>query len=217
METYIVLVIARSRSLAKCLQGAPEAEQYRIRWVRSAVQALGVDEHPALLILDLPPGGGGRSLGQLRQHFPAPILTVQRPGRDAPNLSDGNLERPFRLEQLSQLVQTLLLNHAPGVVRAPGMCLNTHTRRLQIGGVVHQLTPLGCDILALLMGSAGRVITREELFRRVWNTNHHDSTRALDVHIAHLRKRLEADPSHPELIVTERGIGYRMEPPLRSR
>jgi DNA-binding response OmpR family regulator len=216
METAFVLVVARSQSLVRHLEGGFEAEQVRAGWVRSVAQALAVDEHPDLLLFDLPPGGGERSLARLKQHFPAPILLVLQPGEPVPDLGDGHLQRPFSAEQLCQLVQDTLSACAPVIVRAPGMCLDKQARRLQIGAAFHQLTPLGCEIVAQLMGSAGQVITREELFRRVWNTNHRDSTRALDVHIAHLRRRLEADPKHPRLIVTERGIGYRIEPPLRS-
>jgi two-component system response regulator RegX3 len=47
----------------------------------------------------------------------------------------------------------------------------------------------------------------------VWHTNDGDNTRALDVHIAYLRRKLEADPRRPKLIVTERGVGYRLHPP----
>jgi DNA-binding response OmpR family regulator len=62
------------------------------------------------------------------------------------------------------------------------------------------------------MARAGTVVPREELFHRVWETEDGDNTRVLDVHIAHLRRLLEPDPRHPTLIVTERGVGYRLNP-----
>jgi DNA-binding response OmpR family regulator len=93
------------------------------------------------------------------------------------------------------------------------MSLDTEARRLQMNGSLHQLRPLACRILAHLMAHAGEIVPREELFRRVWRMDDTDNTRALDVHIAYLRRELEEDPRHPTLIVTERGVGYRLKPP----
>jgi DNA-binding response OmpR family regulator len=99
------------------------------------------------------------------------------------------------------------------MVRAVGMSLDVDARMLQINGALHQLRPTACRILALLMSRIGTVVPRDELYRRVWNTDEGDRSRALDVHIAHLRRQIETDPRKPKLILTERGIGYRLEPP----
>jgi DNA-binding response OmpR family regulator len=99
------------------------------------------------------------------------------------------------------------------MVRVGGMSLDTRARRLQVNGSLYRLRPIGCRILALLMARAGSVVHRDELFHRVWQVDDRDNTRALDVHIAHLRRTLEPDPRHPQLIVTERGLGYRLQPP----
>jgi len=110
-------------------------------------------------------------------------------------------------------VENTLLFHSPHLLSAGQMSLDTETRRLQMDGSLHQLRPLACQILAHLMARAGEVVPREELFRRVWRTDDTDNTRALDVHIAYLRSELEQNPHDPRLIVTERGVGYRLEPP----
>jgi two-component system KDP operon response regulator KdpE len=117
------------------------------------------------------------------------------------------------MSELVELIETTLINHSPNIICAQNMCLDTEQRRLQVNGLVHRLRPLACDILSLLMQRSGQVVPRDELFRRVWHTNDGDSTRALDVHIAYLRRELESDPRKPRLIVTERGVGYRLCPP----
>jgi len=104
-----------------------------------------------------------------------------------------------------------LLFHSPHLLSVGQMSLDTETRRLQMNGSLYQLRPLACQILAHLMARAGEVVPREELFRRVWHTDDTDNTRALDVHIAYLRRELEQDPHEPGLIITERGVGYRLE------
>jgi DNA-binding response OmpR family regulator len=102
----------------------------------------------------------------------------------------------------------MLISHSPHMICVADMSLDRKSRRLQMNGTLHQLRPIACQILAVLMSRAGQTIPREELFRRIWRTSDGDNTRALDVHIAYLRRELEADPRSPRLIVTERGVGY---------
>lgn len=213
MDPYTLLVIARTQSLAEHLRAALDAEQHLIRWAPSATQALSLDLHPSLLILELAPSGGARSVAWLKRRFKAPLLALARVDQPIPDHVDASLARPFEMAQLVQLIQTTLITCAPHVVRAAGLSLDTRTRRLQVDGALYQLRPIGCRILALLMEQAGSVVPRDELFRRVWHTDDGDNTRVLDVHIAHLRRLLEPNPRRPELILTERGVGYRLQPP----
>ena len=127
--------------------------------------------------------------------------------------ADAYLLQPYQVGDLVELIEATLINHSPDIICAENMCLDTEQRRLQVNGLVHELRPLASSILALLMQRSGQVVPRDELFRRVWRTTDGDSTRALDVHIAYLRRKLEADPRKPRLIVTERGVGYRLQPP----
>jgi two-component system response regulator RegX3 len=213
MEPYTLLVIARTQSLAKRLRDALGAERYVIRWAPSATQALSLELRPSLLVLELPPSGGARCVARLKRRFDAPLLAICRPDQSLPAQVDTGLRRPVRTRALVDLVETTLINHAPHMVCVADMSLDIESRRLQINGAVHQLRPIACRILAVLMARAGEVVPRDELFRRVWGTEDGDSTRALDVHIAYLRSELETDPRRPRLIVTERGVGYRLMPP----
>ncbi len=213
MEPYTLLVIARTQSLVKRLQGALDAEQYLIRWVPNTAQALELRQAPSLLILDLPASGGARSVVWLKAAFHAPLLAISRGRHSIPNQADAVLHRPFETGQLVELIQTTLLTAAPHTIQAGAMSLDTRTRLLQINGVLYQLRPLGCQILALLMQRCGDTVPRDELFRCAWQTNEEDCTRALDVHISHLRRQIEPDPRNPALILTDRGIGYRLQPP----
>jgi DNA-binding response OmpR family regulator len=213
MEPKVLLLIARAQSLVKHLQSALDASRYVIRWAPSSSQALGLDLDPSLLILELPASGGGRSVAWLKRRFETPLLTLARRGQSGPAQADACLVRPFAIGDLTEAIDTTLINNAASIICAEQMCLDTEERRLQLEGMVHELRPIACRILALLMKQPGEVVPREELFRRVWHTSDGDNTRALDVHVAYLRRRLEADPHRPKLIVTERGVGYRLCPP----
>jgi two-component system KDP operon response regulator KdpE len=199
--------------VAEHLRSSLDADQYLIRWVPSTAQALRLDSHPALLILDLPPSGGARCVSRLKHRFGVPLLALLHPRQSVPNLVDAFLPRPLEVDQLLDTIQATLISSGPHVVQAQGMSLDTRTRRLQIDHDFYQLPPIGCQILALLMARAGSVVPREELFRRIWRTDDGDNTRVLDVHIAHLRRLLEPNPRRPELILTERRVGYRLQPP----
>jgi DNA-binding response OmpR family regulator len=147
---------------------------------------------------------------RLKGRFGAPVLALVSREQPVPEQVDASLSTPYEQGDLVEQIETLLIDHSPHRMQAGGMSLDTKSRRLQVNGATHQLRPLGSRILALLMARAGQIVPRDELFRRVWGTDDGDNTRALDVHIAQLRRQLESDPHQPKLILTERGVGYRL-------
>lgn len=216
MDPYTIVVIARTQSLARQLSGALDAAQYLIRWVPSTSQALALDLDASLVILNAPPTGGHRSVAWLKRRLDAPVLVLSRDTDNPPPSADATLFHPFTMDQLIARTQTTLMTCMPDIVHVPGMSLDTRTHRLQIADTLRQLRPTGSRILAVLMARLGKVVPRDELFRLVWRTEEGDNTRALDVHISHLRRVVEATPRYPELIVTVRGVGYRLDHPVRS-
>ena len=74
-----------------------------------------------------------------------------------------------------------------------------------------ELTPIEFDLLQALAEHPGRVLSREQLLQRVWGYDFYGEERVVDVHLGHVRKKIETDPTQPELIITVRGIGYRFE------
>ena len=213
MEPHTLLVVARTQSLAKRLAEDLETEHHRLRWVSSTSQASALDLAPDLILLELPTSGGTRSALRLKRRFEVPLLVVCHNGQAAPDGVDATLVHPWQARDLVDLVASTLLINSPDLVRAGDMLLDTETRRLQMHGTIRQLRPLGCRILAQLMANAGRVLSRDELARRVWEMEDGDVTRALDVHIAYLRRQIEPDPGQPRVIVTEWGVGYKLVPP----
>jgi DNA-binding response OmpR family regulator len=213
MEPYTLLIVARTQSLAKRLRNTLDAERYLVRWATSTTQALDIDTCLSLLILELPPSGGERSAARLKRQFDVPLLALSRDDQPVPESADVSLLHPCPLQDLVEQIEITLIDHSPHRIRAGMMSLDMETRRLQMNGELYQLRPIGCEILALLMAQPGAVIPRDELFRRVWRTDDGDNTRALDVHIAHLRREIEPDPRNPTLIQTERGVGYWLQIP----
>lgn len=213
MDLYTLLIIARTQSIVKRLQSVLDMGQYIIRWAPSSSQALALDLHPSLLVLDVPPSGGDRCVSRLKRRFDVPLLALLRQDQPAPEEVDAHLSRLSSTRDLVHAIEATLINHSPHTLCVAGMSLDTETGRLQLDGTLRQLRPIACRILAVLMLRSGQVVARDELFRRVWHTTAGDNTRSLDVHIAYLRREVEQNPRHPALILTERGVGYRLELP----
>jgi DNA-binding response OmpR family regulator len=84
-------------------------------------------------------------------------------------------------------------------------------RQVSVRGDVVQLTYVEFEILAALAQAPGRVLSRTALLERVWGDSAYRDPRTIDVHIRHLREKLERDSGEPELILTVRGVGYRFQ------
>jgi DNA-binding response OmpR family regulator len=89
--------------------------------------------------------------------------------------------------------------------------LDLEHRRVRALGKNARLTPRLATLLQILLQHRGEVIVREELFKKVWDTNYTGDTRTLDVHISWLRRAIELDPNHPKFLHTVRGVGYRLD------
>ena len=86
-------------------------------------------------------------------------------------------------------------------------------RRVDRDGRQIHLTPIEWQILATLLTSAGRTLTHQQIFDAVWGREFGSPQQYLRVHITNLRRKIEADPATPQIIITEPGVGYRVEQP----
>jgi len=95
------------------------------------------------------------------------------------------------------------------VLEADGIRIDTPSRTVEARGTPVQLTYLEFELLRMLAASPGRVFTRKALLNELWGGSEFRDPRTIDVHVRHLREKIERDPSDPELIFTVRGAGYR--------
>lgn len=188
---------------------------------KRAMERVG-SEQPAIIIVDatatrLAPE---RLCYHLRQRSPASalLLLIAAGARlpDAP--CDSVLVKPFTQRQLSTRLQSLLKERAHRTLQVEGLVLDLSTRRLRGPKGEHVLTPKEFELLLLFMQNPGRVLSRRTIMEEVWHTSYLGDTRTLDVHIRWLRQKIEPDPSHPQILRTQRGVGYVLggEPSTRS-
>ena len=173
-----------------------------------------------LLVLDLGlPGMDGlevcRRLRSEGHGFPVLVLTARADevdtvvGLDAG--ADDYVTKPFRLAELLARVRALLRRGASETRVVQGVRIDTDARRAWLGDDEIELTSKEFDLLALLVAEAGKVVTREQIMRQVWDSKWWGSTKTLDMHVSWLRRKLGDDAHNPQFITTVRGVGFRFE------
>jgi two-component system response regulator CpxR len=175
----------------------------------------GVD----LVVLDvmLPGIDGFEILRRLRQQSKVPVIMLTARGEDVDRIvglelgADDYLPKPFNPRELAARIRAILRRYEPrpagtaSRLEVNGVALDTGTREVTSGGRKVELTTFEFDILEMLMRSAGRVLSRDALMENFYNRKATPFDRSIDMHISHLRKKLEEGNT---LIKTIRGVGY---------
>jgi two-component system KDP operon response regulator KdpE len=194
-----------------------------------AAIAQAIEQSPHLVILDLslPVISGLDVCRQLRTWFHAPVLVLSAYGEE--NLiiraldlgADDYLTKPFRPGEMLARIRALLRRSATqpaskSSLRAGSLKLDLAKRRVVRAGEEITLTRTEFDILAYLARHLDRVVASEMILKEVWGPHHGQYEQTLRVHIGHIRKKVELDPSNPRYILTEPGVGYRLTVPTRG-
>ncbi|WP_127361059.1 response regulator transcription factor [Actinacidiphila soli] len=222
-----VLLAEDDASISEPLARALRREGYEVEVREDGPTALEAGLLGAfdLLVLDLGlPGIDGlevcRRLRTEGHGFPVLVLTARADevdtvvGLDAG--ADDYVTKPFRLAELLARVRALLRRGQTEGGSTPqpstqGVRIDVESHRAWMGDEELQLTAKEFDLLRVLVRDAGRVVTREQLMREVWDTTWWSSTKTLDMHISWLRKKLGDDAAAPRYISTVRGVGFRFE------
>lgn len=218
-----VLLAEDDAAISEPLARALRREGYEVEVREDGPTALdcGLQGGVDLLVLDLGlPGMDGlevcRRLRSEGQAFPVLVLTARADevdtvvGLDAG--ADDYVTKPFRLAELLARVRALLRRGTADVQPTThGVRIDVESHRAWIGEEELQLTAKEFDLLRVLVRDAGRVVTRDQLMREVWDTTWWSSTKTLDMHISWLRKKLGDDAANPRYISTVRGVGFRFE------
>jgi two-component system KDP operon response regulator KdpE len=184
-------------------------------------------EPPELVVLDLglPDLDGFEVCRTLRERTVVPIvvLSARHGEREKVRLleagADDYVTKPFSLTELLARVQAQLrravfyVQATPKTIALGDLTLDLARRTVTRGGAAVHLTPVEWSLLRVLAMQPGRTLTHQQLFHAVWGRTYGDAKLHLRVHVTHLRRKIEARPAEPTLIVTEPGVGYRCEPP----
>jgi DNA-binding response OmpR family regulator len=159
---------------------------------------------------------------QLRARDPAvPIIMLTALGSERDVVAglesgaDDYVTKPLRFAELRSRIRAVLRRAGPGlgsgrgVAGIGGIVLSADDRRVLVRGAPVRLTFSEYELLTWLMSEPGRAFSRQELLRAIWGDSAYRDPRAIDVHVRHLREKLEQDPGRPAFIITVPGVGYR--------
>ncbi len=224
----LILVIEDDPPIRRFLRTSLEAHGYRYREATTGEEgvAMTATHVPDLVLLDLglPDVSGFEVVKRLREWSQVPVVVVTARGQEEDKIraldagADDYVTKPFAMGELLARLRVALRHRAriasgeePGAVEAGDLRVDLARRRVTLAGTEVRLTPIEYRLLAELARFAGRVLTHEHLLREVWGPSHTSQHHYLRVYMAQLRQKLERDPSRPRVLITEPGVGYRLE------
>lgn len=220
-----ILLIEDDEALSRMMRLQLEHAGYQVTACQTGASGLEAarESEPDVILLDilLPDMDGWAVCEQLKKIHDAPIIFSTALGSERDVIkglelgADDYMIKPFSYKELLARVKAALHRSqrtaARGTTYENGpLSVDLEKRIVKVNGEHEIFTPLEYKLLAALVKEAGNVVPHETLLKRVWGEQHENQRQYLKLYIWYLRQKVEADPSQPKLILTERGIGYRL-------
>jgi two-component system, OmpR family, KDP operon response regulator KdpE len=221
----LILIIEDETQMRRFLRASLSSNGYQVVETDTADAGLtqAAARTPDLVLLDLglPDQDGLVVTQRLREWTKTPIIVISARGREEDKIqaldagADDYLTKPFGVGELLARIRVALRNAARGELGSSQFSVgelkvDLVRRQVLVNGQEVHLTPIEYKLLATLVKHAGRVITHRQLLREVWGPNSSDQTQYLRVYMGQLRHKLEQNPSRPQFLTTEPGVGYRL-------
>jgi len=229
-NTSTILLVDDEESIQMLLTYPLERDGYAVVQARDGEEALRRfgEEQIDLVVLDvmLPRLDGLEVCKRLRSQSNVPIIMLTARGEELDKVlglelgADDYITKPFSIREFRSRVRALLRRaaspHLAGerdeLIERGQLRIDVPRRTVEVRGEAVQLTFIEFEMLAVLAQSPGVVFSRRELLERLRGGAEYREPRTIDVHVRHLREKIEKDPGTPELILTMRGAGYRFRP-----
>ncbi len=225
-KNKIILVVDDEERMARFIRLNLEHDGFQVVEAYRGMQALQVfrDSLPDLVLLDimLPDIEGFEVLGMLREISSVPVIMLTAKGEEDDRVkglelgADDYITKPFSPRELVSRVRAVLRRVEPANSASPDVIqvddklkLDFSKREIWFKNEIVKLRPTEYRLLYHLAKNAGWVLTYDQLLSRVWGYEYRDEPHYVRLYINYLRQKLEEDPSNPQYILTERGVGYR--------
>jgi len=223
-----VVLVEDEKQIRQFIAQALEAEGFVVH--EAATGQAGLVEcgnrKPDLVMVDLglPDMDGVQVIGKLRGWSAVPVIVLSARTMEESKVSaldagaDDYLTKPFSVAELLARVRAHMRRYdiapdRPGTtVRFGEIEVDLENRKVNRAGDPLHLTPIEFRMLAVLLRSPGKVLTHRQLLSQVWGPGYVEHGHYLRIHMGHLRRKIEDDPTQPRFILTEVGVGYRFEP-----
>jgi DNA-binding response OmpR family regulator len=230
-ESSTILLVDDDEAVRKVLSFPLERDGFTVVQAADGEEALSRfdDRVVDLVVLDimLPKLDGLEVCKRLRAKSTVPIIMLTARDDELDKVlglelgADDYITKPFSIREFRSRVRALLRRAAVSrqfdedgeVISAQGLTIDLARRVVEFGGNRVQLTYVEFELLRILASHPGRVYSRRMLLEALWGGADYREPRTIDVHVRHLREKLEPDPAEPEYILTVRGVGYRFRDP----
>jgi two-component system KDP operon response regulator KdpE len=223
----VVLVIEDEAPIRRFLKLALTEHGYAFRESLTGKDGLqkAAFEKPDLIILDLglPDIEGLDVIKQIREWSTTPIIVLSARGNDQDKVealdqgADDYLTKPFSVAELLARMRVALRNAArlspepdSALFEVGNIKVDMLKRQVFVDDVEVHLTPIEYRLLIAMVQHAGKVVTHNQLLRKIWGESYSDESHYVRVFMAQLRRKLEQDSAHPRYLITEPGVGYRL-------
>jgi DNA-binding response OmpR family regulator len=217
-----ILFVEKDITTVDLLVPSLERKGYQVNVAQTQRQATGRVRslRPDLLIMDVASFGtrGYKVSEAVRTRLEGvpTILLLQDGHETAGSAAEAFMTPPFTSRKLLYRIRKVTEHLAEREIRAGCLVLDPRTRILRRRDQALHLRPKEAELLALFMRNPGRVISRRELMKQIWETDYMGDTRTLSVHVRWIRQKIEDEPSSPRYLRTVRGVGYRFEVPASA-
>jgi two-component system KDP operon response regulator KdpE len=227
MNAPRVLVVDDEPQIVRGLKIILRNAGYQVEAAETKEQALAAlaARPPDAVVLDLvlPDGRGVEVCEQVRAWSRLPIVVLSAVGDEREKVraldagADDYITKPFGTDELLARLRAVLRRSAEAGgsprVEIGELVIDIADRRVTRAGEQIHLTPIEFDLLRVLAQHRGRLVMHRQLLREVWGPEYGEETHYLRVHVAHIRSKVEPDPSRPRYVITEPGVGYRLREP----
>lgn len=219
-----VLVIDDDIQIRRLLHTCLERNGYQV--MEAPTGETGIDEairlqpDAVLLEISLPDINGHAVLKRLREWSHAPILIVSRRNQEEDKIAaldhgaNDYVTKPFSTGELLARLRAARRLLQPAVkvevFRSGSLTVDIATRTVKLDGKQLRLTGTEYALLHYFVQHAGKVLTHGQILREIWQSDEADRTGPLRVYVGYLREKIEMNPAHPQLLITEPGVGYRL-------
>ncbi len=230
MSNELILVVDDEKTLVKALSFNLEKEGFRVEKAYDGEEALQkvFDLKPDIVVLDLmlPEVDGFEVCRRIRKKLEVPIIMLTARTEDIDKVlglelgADDYLTKPFNSRELVARIKAILRrsafreDEAKKLLQIGNLQIDLLQHRVRLDGKDINLTTKEFALLSFLAANAGNVYSREQLLEQIWGYDYYGDVRTVDVHIRHLREKVETDPGNPDLILTIWGTGYKIREDL---
>jgi len=220
-----ILIIEDDSDLSEFMSWQLQREGYQVQASKQAIEGLAQlrEWRPNLIILDImmPDMTGWEACQRIREFSDVPIIFTTALGTEKDVVrgldlgADDYLVKPFGIKELNARIRAVLRRQKPDEVRNNvytngKLWVNLDTHQVHVNDQPVELTPIEFKLLSCLIEHEGKVVTHHYLLTQGWGQEHEAERHYLKLYIWYLRQKIEADPTHPRLILTQRGVGYRL-------